>query len=265
MTRVFLMKWYHYTVEEFEDLTNVEHCKFIIMRRNERGKYDLETKLRTWTEYEKQQEEAAKNNPEIAAQRAAKQKKFQSMRKKWGGCPDGCTHNEQSWNQPNAHVHNHMRTGSIAAIIDRDDKGVIEKAMASNLCSNCGGDMPITRTRSKKSNRPIVRVEPPTADTSSDDESSRMGSSSDGKLHSGLIRGRDGGGSKSGFNSDYEAEDEIDSEREKREISEANQKMFKSKAERLGDMKSDSDWSRSPQDSDGNGGSIFKRGRSTPM
>jgi hypothetical protein len=51
MTRVFLMKWYHFSVEYFEDLRNVEHCEFVTMRLNkDSGSYVLETRLRTWSE-----------------------------------------------------------------------------------------------------------------------------------------------------------------------------------------------------------------------
>ncbi|KAF3227657.1 hypothetical protein TWF106_009167 [Orbilia oligospora] len=255
----------HYTVEEFEDWMNVEHCQFVIMRRNEKGKYDLETKLRTWTEYDRQQAEAAKNDPNLAAQRAAKQKKFQSLKRKWGGCPDGCMHGAQmAGYQPAAtaahqHPHSHHQQ-SIAAVIDQHDKGAIEKAIAGNLCSNCGHEVSRSKS-SKKVSRPVVRVEPPSAiDTSSDEEGR---TSSDGKLHSSVIRGRDGGGSKSGFNSDYEAEDEIDSEREKQEVHEENFKMLHAKTEKLGDIKSDSEWSRGSQaDSEGGGnGPVHGKGK----
>ncbi|KAK2070733.1 hypothetical protein P8C59_005207 [Phyllachora maydis] len=51
MSRVFLMKWYHFSVEYFEDLRNIRHCEFLTMRRHEDGgKYILETKMRTWSE-----------------------------------------------------------------------------------------------------------------------------------------------------------------------------------------------------------------------
>ncbi|KAG5926276.1 hypothetical protein E4U42_003453, partial [Claviceps africana] len=50
MSRVFLMKWYHFDFEYFEDLRNVDHCEFLLMRLQSNGKYVLETKLRTWSE-----------------------------------------------------------------------------------------------------------------------------------------------------------------------------------------------------------------------
>ncbi|KAK6503125.1 hypothetical protein TWF481_008160 [Arthrobotrys musiformis] len=242
------------------------------MRRNEKGKYDLETKLRTWTEYDREQAEAAKNDPNLAATRAAKQKKFQSLKRKWGGCPDGCTHGPQmavhqssssAAAAPHQNSNSHHHHQSIAAVIDQHDKGAIEKAIAGNLCSNCGHEVSRSKS-SKKSSRPVVRVDPPSAiDTSSDEEGR---TSSDGKLHSGLIRGRDGGGSKSGFNSDYEAEDEIDSEREKQEVHEENFKMLHAKNEKLGDIKSDSEWSKGSQaDSEGgHNGFVPGKGKTVP-
>lgn len=51
MTRVFLMKWYHFSVEYFEDLRNVNHCEFVVMKKNPRSeKYILQNQLRTWSE-----------------------------------------------------------------------------------------------------------------------------------------------------------------------------------------------------------------------
>lgn len=72
MTRVFLMKWYHWSVEYFEDLRNVNHCEFVIMKLNQdSGKYVLETQLRTWSELKRQRaaeraeqvEQTDKRNP----------------------------------------------------------------------------------------------------------------------------------------------------------------------------------------------------------
>lgn len=103
MSRVFLMKWYHFTVEYFEDLRNIDHCEFLLMRRQDNGKYNLETKLRTWSELkrervalkekEKEKEKGKKvegtpNRDEIKLQR----NKTFVVTRRWGGCPDGCNH-----------------------------------------------------------------------------------------------------------------------------------------------------------------------------
>ncbi|KAH0542779.1 hypothetical protein FGG08_002827 [Glutinoglossum americanum] len=85
MTRIFLMKWYHYTVEYFEDLRNVNHCEFVVMNLdNDSGKYILENKLRTWSELK--QERA------IAEGKTLDKAEHSATRKKWGGCPHGCDH-----------------------------------------------------------------------------------------------------------------------------------------------------------------------------
>ncbi|KAL5050124.1 hypothetical protein BDW71DRAFT_174826 [Aspergillus fruticulosus] len=95
MTRVFLMKWYHWSVEYFEDLRNINHCEFVIMKLNEdSGKYVLQNQLRTWSELrmekerERQQEHAAKG---LSANSTPSETPV-PIRRKWGGCPDGCNH-----------------------------------------------------------------------------------------------------------------------------------------------------------------------------
>ncbi|KAJ5683351.1 hypothetical protein N7462_006516 [Penicillium macrosclerotiorum] len=96
MTRVFLMKWYHWSVEYFEDLRNINHCEFVIMTHNpDNGKYTLENKLRTWSDLrkerslEKQRERAASGLDPASPTSPVD---HIPIRRKWGGCPDGCTH-----------------------------------------------------------------------------------------------------------------------------------------------------------------------------
>ena len=79
MTRVFLMKWYHFSVEYFEDLRNVNHCEFVVMKLNEEGgKYELKNQLRTWSELrrekERQVEEGRRKEPHSPV----------PIRKRWG-------------------------------------------------------------------------------------------------------------------------------------------------------------------------------------
>ncbi|KLU85346.1 phosphoglycerate mutase family domain-containing protein [Magnaporthiopsis poae ATCC 64411] len=132
MSRVFLMKWYHFSVEYFEDLRNVNHCEFLIMRRREdSGKYILQNKLRTWSELRRDRELAQKEkekDKERDKERDAKDSSALSKlttnnansstssliarsehgttaaaaatsspiipARKWGGCPNGCTHDK---------------------------------------------------------------------------------------------------------------------------------------------------------------------------
>lgn len=101
MSRVFLMKWYHFTVEYFEDLRNVNHCEFLIMRRQENAKYLLENKLRTWSELRRERERAAAANKDKAngdskgsasPAKIERNKSIVVSARRWGGCPNGCDH-----------------------------------------------------------------------------------------------------------------------------------------------------------------------------
>ncbi|KAJ9615117.1 hypothetical protein H2200_001191 [Cladophialophora chaetospira] len=58
-SRVFLMAWYHYSVEFFEDLRNIDHCEFLVMKQRPNGKYELRNQLRRWTDLKR--ERAAAN------------------------------------------------------------------------------------------------------------------------------------------------------------------------------------------------------------
>ncbi|KAG6084519.1 hypothetical protein E4U30_006831 [Claviceps sp. LM220 group G6] len=96
MSRVFLMKWYHFDFEYFEDLRNVDHCEFLLMRKQSNGKYLLESKLRTWSEL--RQERALRESSDskdststTGGEGQASDDKVETGRQ-WGGCPDGCNH-----------------------------------------------------------------------------------------------------------------------------------------------------------------------------
>lgn len=108
---------YHWSVEYFEDLRNVNHTEFVIMEKQaELGKYHLQSQLRTWSELKRQKaEEAAKNtkaNPPMPdPQRRNTLSQFLPARKqsvaasppsqKWGGCAAGCNHNHDRYPRRN--------------------------------------------------------------------------------------------------------------------------------------------------------------------
>ncbi|KAF3014471.1 hypothetical protein G7054_g1521 [Neopestalotiopsis clavispora] len=113
MSRVFLMKWYHFSVEYFEDLRNVNHCEFLIMKKQEdSGKYILQNKLRTWSalrreraaltakedaEKEKEKGNAPGSTPapeKDGAKQSNGQSSTQAVQRRWGGCPEGCNHSK---------------------------------------------------------------------------------------------------------------------------------------------------------------------------
>lgn len=102
MSRVFLMKWYHFSVEYFEDLRNVNHCEFLIMeKQKDSGKYDLKNKLRTWSELRRERaaikaKEEDKELTDIGKEKEPNKLERQNstpiVPRKWGGCPQGCNH-----------------------------------------------------------------------------------------------------------------------------------------------------------------------------
>ncbi|KAK3297708.1 histidine phosphatase superfamily [Chaetomium fimeti] len=103
MSRVFLMKWYHYSVEHFEDLRNVNHCEFLIMRRNDdSGKYILENNLRTWSGLRKERAQELVGDKDKGVKENGKSKDVSTLaraatvevRRRWGGCPNGCDHDK---------------------------------------------------------------------------------------------------------------------------------------------------------------------------
>jgi broad specificity phosphatase PhoE len=47
--RLFLMRWFHWTVEEFEVIANPKNCEIIVMEKHENNKYGLAHRLSTHT------------------------------------------------------------------------------------------------------------------------------------------------------------------------------------------------------------------------
>jgi hypothetical protein len=90
MTRVFLMKWYRWTPEYFEDLRNIHHTEFMMMEKDENGKYELATKLRTWSELHKEEKEGP-----VATHKTPSSPELPGFR--WGGCAHGCNHGQMNF------------------------------------------------------------------------------------------------------------------------------------------------------------------------
>jgi broad specificity phosphatase PhoE len=44
--RIFLMRWLHWTVEEYESLENPNNCQVVVMEQDAHGKYQLITPLK---------------------------------------------------------------------------------------------------------------------------------------------------------------------------------------------------------------------------
>lgn len=124
------MKWYHFSVEYFEDLRNVNHCEFLIMRKSiDSGKYILENNLRTWSELKRERLAAAKEKekklpPSSPTTEREKEKKLEaaaatttiaSAPKKWGGCPNGCDHGKHAYKRENS-MHSMYQNGGRASL-----------------------------------------------------------------------------------------------------------------------------------------------------
>jgi len=108
---------YHWSVEYFEDLRNVNHCEFVLMRLNpDSGKFILETELRTWSELRRLKAEEAKRNPSQRGSQKGSQTNLSRRNtlsaflqkpvpqpekspsitgRQWGGCVDGCNHEHE--------------------------------------------------------------------------------------------------------------------------------------------------------------------------
>ncbi len=45
--RVFLMRWFHWSVEDFHNLKNPDNCQVVVMEQNQNGQYKLKQALKT--------------------------------------------------------------------------------------------------------------------------------------------------------------------------------------------------------------------------
>ena len=51
--RLFLMRWFHWTVEEFENLSNPYNCQVVVMKKKENDRYELTSKLKKRVEQDR--------------------------------------------------------------------------------------------------------------------------------------------------------------------------------------------------------------------
>ena len=226
MSRVFLMKWYHFSVEYFEDLRNINHCEFIIMRKsNDSGKYILENNLRTWSqlkeerlaaaakEKEKEKEKEKKSLPSsspsspISDRDREKRKKLEAAvhaptRKKWGGCPNGCDHGKHMFRRQNSmHAMEQLERASLVAVSPVDPRPPARRRRWQNSSDDEDSDEPHTGGPGmaidvSKSLTDVVSSPDGTPSFISVEQRLRMSSpESNGML---VSTGRDFGGSASG-------------------------------------------------------------------
>ncbi|KAF7888455.1 uncharacterized protein EAF02_002996 [Botrytis sinoallii] len=243
MSRVFLMKWYHFSVEYFEDLRNVNHCEFLIMRKsNDSGKYILENQLRTWSQLRQERLAIAaatktpSSTPE-SGQTSGKDKEKESRllgagrfpagssspiptHKRWGGCPNGCDHGKHYYKKENS-MHAMQLNGrpiaSASASSTHIETIAARRPAARRWQSSSDEDEDDPRG---KSGPPELDVQKSLEETVSSPDGTPSFISIEDRLGSRIrspndllgIRhaGRDGGGSASGANSDAEFSAEED-------------------------------------------------------
>ncbi|KAK8233326.1 phosphoglycerate mutase family protein [Phyllosticta capitalensis] len=196
MTRVFLMKWYHWSVEYFEDLRNINHCEFILMKQNlDNGKYILQNQLRTWSDLKRRAASLQGKNgankdtgppppytesPSIPARR-------------WGGCVDGCNHDKISFPR-RARRQNTVDILTLPPAVvptpEQPDNPVGSQATNNTVRTKTipreNGDTPGSGDTSD------VDGTPPSSDADNNHEHSSP------EVHGRLHPGRDFGGSRSG-------------------------------------------------------------------
>ncbi|KAL5338663.1 histidine phosphatase superfamily [Aspergillus crustosus] len=235
MTRVFLMKWYHWSVEYFEDLRNINHCEFVIMKLNEdSGKYVLQNQLRTWSELkrekeaERQRERTAKG---LGLANPAPSENPVPIRRKWGGCPDGCnhgshrkssarssrSHKDEAHHKPSQdaskHQNHDISTDSVGeAAITVKDPIVIAPEPA--IGDRSGDEMSLStlpQNQSSTFDKPVTKHHHHHHHQHTSEQTNDR-NSEDPPLNYSLIHlvGRDGGGTLSGANSVAPSEDEHD-------------------------------------------------------
>ncbi|KAI7347938.1 hypothetical protein D0864_00824 [Hortaea werneckii] len=237
MTRVFLMKWYHWSVEYFEDLRNVGHCEFVVMRRKDeegagQGKYMMESNLRTWSELKRQRALEAKEDRNI--QDPLRRNTLSAFMKqeqvspgipprKWGGCVGGCDHDHGKYPRRKVAQEQAERANAVPAV---------ELPPAANATpAPTSHDLPGDGTNDRQSSRETKTTASSVNHTTATDDASKAEPShpsisnndtptehhrppqniplpqrpSPATMASYLLHpGRDGGGSSSGTNTPHE-------------------------------------------------------------
>lgn len=208
MTRVFLMKWYHFSVEYFEDLRNVDHCEFVVMKLNpDNEKFVLQNQLRTWSQLRKEREEAIAP-PESPI----------PVRKRWGDSQDSCDAGGFERRQLA------RRQNTADLFMDEIPSIQMETAQRRKLSKAAETDRPGDK-KPQRVKKESLSSPPETlpARTSTDPNAAQPSASETllpllpPSLNAPLTAGRDGGGSRSGAASPSSS-DEINFQRSMRAL-----------------------------------------------
>ncbi|PVI02432.1 phosphoglycerate mutase-like protein [Periconia macrospinosa] len=192
MTRVFLMKWYHWSVEYFEDLRNVNHCEFIIMKQSEtNGKYILQNELRTWSDLKRRSAAAAPGNGNATGTPTTSRTNTLANGdssptipvRRWGGCINGCNHDKMNWprrimRKNTAEFLSSQPVTLPPAILDGEKEDHPIAAQEADHTSTVTKEpsslpnKPIRRTSTKTAPAPTMPLTPASPNDASDDLSS---------------------------------------------------------------------------------------------
>ena len=98
---------YHWSVEYFEDLRNINHCEFIVMKQHQtNGRYILQNELRTWSDLKKRAAATTgtSSSTAVTSTRGAPAPGPGNLIssptipiRRWGGCANGCDHDKVNW------------------------------------------------------------------------------------------------------------------------------------------------------------------------
>ncbi|WPH00422.1 Hypothetical protein R9X50_00324900 [Acrodontium crateriforme] len=215
MTRVFLMKWYHWSVEYFEDLRNINHCEFILMKQNQdNGKFVLDSQLRTWSELKRQKAEQAREQAQRNPQRRntlssfLKQQESPSIPpRKWGGCIGGCNHHHERFPRREQSKDDALGSKQLDTKLPppASDSGLMIEAASIEMPTD----------GSSRSGNIVLDGSPATLlDSTKSQENSTQSLKFSGlpKSAAYVLSGRDGGGSASGTNTPHERSDDESTE-----------------------------------------------------
>lgn len=199
MTRVFLMKWYHFSVEYFEDLRNVGHCEMTVLKRSDTGKFVLQNELRTWSELRR--ERAARGSMS-----AGSPDQPIPTRRRWGGCHDKCSDPRHDHSASSTKITPKRQN---TADLFKDDSELLGNSpqktkSSSSLAKHINQED--TDLSSSSLSTVVAR------DFSKEAVSEKLSTPKKGSLtvydRSTSYGGRDGGGSKSGAASPFSSSDE---------------------------------------------------------
>lgn len=183
------MKWYHFSVEYFEDLRNVNHCEFVVMKLNPGNqKYVLQNQLRTWSELKRERANSRASEPQSPI----------PMRKRWGGYQDGDGVGESGDDFARRQMARRQNTAELFEDDFVPDKGVGDAQTKRNgpIASQWNGEYPRGREGAPKSQEDnVAHVDAANVKLGTPGAQERILSPERLEI---LRAGRDGGGSHSG-------------------------------------------------------------------